>query len=1133
MATPRKTPPVVFLLSAVALLFALVTVTGAVSETATRLRNKGYAELENEKPAEAEATFKSLLEMTGEDPLAAANLAVAQLRQQKYDQAFASIDRALKLRPERADLLAIRAEILQWAGKPDEGLPLMRHAGVAAPDDVETQYSLLRLASTLASDDGLAARDEALERLARLRPDNLVVLLESGQRAIERGDRAAASSAFLRVRELLWQAPPVAEVAVEQVFKALESGETPTARVPAMRLTNVLKVSSMYQQGLRELSTGIQAVPIARFEDEPAPRAYGKALEVGFVATRLSSTAASGRALTVGDFDGDERPDIAWSFVGDDGPRVELRAANGGALAASAGKSLERLAAADLDNDGLLELLGAGAGGVDLWRPGVTELQRVTGELLPDVAGGAAFAAFDFDIEGDLDLAVGGGPLAGLELLRNNLAGPLEAVGANALPDTAIAGVRDLAVSDLDRDGDLDLVVAHANGLTWLDNLRQGELKDRTKAAGLPTGEAYEAIASADLDNDGWPDLIAAGKGLRLLHNRGGRFEEWELGSGLKTSATFTSIEALDIDNDGRLDLATAGPGGLTVVQQVDDRLRFVPIEDAPSGAAALASADLDGDGDLDLVTAGEGGLYRLINDGGNRNGWLTVRLRGLTKGNSKNNSLGLGSTVEIRNGNAYQFREVTSDVLHLGLGEQPTADVLRVVWTNGVPQNRLAVARRQAIVEEQLLKGSCPFLYVWNGEEIEFVTDLLWGAPIGMPVAPGVWAGADAAELVRVDGAAVRDGFYDLRVTEELWEAAFFDHVALWVVDHPAEVEVATNLKVIPGEVIEDRVLATRSLKPVAAAWDAAGREVTDLVARRDEVYADGWHRSPYQGVASELWTFTLDLGEAPAAPIRLVLEGWIFPADASLNLALAQRTDLSGMPPRLEVETADGWQTLIPMMGFPAGKTKPMVVDTPPLPEDARRLRIVSGQWLSWDRIAWSSEPDDDDARVVAVLAPRTAELAYRGFSAPVRQAPNAPHSFDYANSTTESPWLPFPGPYTRFGDVRELLDEPDDLSVILAAGDEMTLLFDAGDLPPVAEGWRRTVFLESHGWDKDADRNTYRAEGVEPLPFRAMSGYPFAEGETFPTSRRHRRYVRDWLTRVIEPEPVGPAANLSAGR
>ena len=477
-------------------------------------------------------------------------------------------------------------------------------------------------------------------------------------------------------------------------------------------------------------------------------------------------------------------------------------------------------------------------------------------------------------------------------------------------------------------------------------------------------------------------------------------------------------------------------------------------------------------------MAAGPDGLTSLINRGGDKNGWLAVRLRGLVQGNSKNNLRGVGSSVEVKVGTAYQFREHDGRASHFGLGRQAAADAVRVVWTNGVPQDRVDVSGNQAIVEEQVLKGSCPFLYTYTGTDggpgpdggIGFVTDLLWNAPAGLPVAPGVYLPADPDELVEVRGARSlpgRPGVYDLRITEELWEAAYFDHVRLWVVDHPADVEVASSLRIVPGPVAAaerpggDEVLAARAVRPVVAATDGRGRDVTDRVRARDDVYADGYSRGPYQGLAAAPWDFTVDLGPEAAArpgggPVRLLLDGWIFPADASLNLAIAQRDDLAPEAPRLEVETADGWRVLMPHMGHPAGKTKTMVVDTPPLPAGARRLRIVTNQWISWDRIAWSRSPADDAVRVAGRLLPasarRCATAASPRWCARRRTRPTA---FDYARTSTTSPWEPTAGPYTRYGDVRELLAASDDRPVVMGSGDEIDLLFDASGAAGAAGG------------------------------------------------------------------------------
>jgi tetratricopeptide (TPR) repeat protein len=1100
------------------------TAQATIGEDALRLRNLSLAELENEQPGKAEEILKRLVASTPDDPLPYANLAIATLRQQRFDEALDWIDQGLEVAPDQPELLAIKGEVLQWSGRPEEALPLFQQAASAAPDDVQIQYALLRQASTLNTPAAQAAESPALDRLRELRPENLVVLMQSGQQALAGGDRAAATGIFQRIEEVLWQAPAAATTLMEQILQALEANDLEAARVPALRLENVAKITPMFKEGLRELSPGVQGVPLTRFRTEPQSLAFGDALQVSFTAETLASTPTLANGLATGDFDGDQRPDWARLIAADGGAlEVWLASKADGPHTQVPAKGAVHLCAVDLDNDGNLDLIAYAEESLLVFRgAGDGTFDEATSEFGLADQGAAAATVLDFDIEGDLDLATAGGISGSAQLFRNALQGPLEAVGERSFPRLDLTGIRDLLASDLDRDGDVDLLIAHAAGLTWLDNLRQGQFADRTKAVGLDRIGDAQAVASTDLDNDGLPDLVIAGKGIGLLRNLGDRFEAWDLGNNLPRDRQYSTLIAFDSNNDGRMDLAFAGAGDMAVaIQQEEPAFRLVDLEDAPSQVVALQALDLDQDCDLDLLAGGAAGLFKLENQGGDQNHCLTVRLQGLVKGNSKNNFFGIGSTVELRSGEAYQFHEVQGDVSHLALGRLPEADLLRVVWTNGVPQNRLQPQAAQRIVEEQVLKGSCPFVYARRDGRIEFVTDLLWGAPIGLPVAPGAWASTDSQELVKLPGVVPVDGHYELRITEELWEAAFFDFVSLWVVDHPADVEVSSSLQIVPGESVPERVLATRAVRPVRA-WSDRQGEITEFLAARDEVYASPWRKSAYQGVATDPWSLTLDLGDRPGTGIRLLIDAWIFPTDASLNLALAQQEALAAQPPRLEVETAEGWQVLMPRMGFPAGKTKTMVIDTPALPQGSRRLRIVGTQWLSFDRIAWSTESVDETPRIQARLQPSRADLHFRGFSRMYRPAPNGPHYFDYAAVDTESPWLPLPGRYTRFGDVRELLARTDDRSVVMAAGDEIILEFDALSLPVAESGWKRTVFLESHGWDKDADRNTGEGQQVEPLPFRAMTTYPYGDEESFPDSALHRDYLENWLTREILPAP-----------
>ncbi|HEX2253018.1 MAG TPA: VCBS repeat-containing protein, partial [Thermoanaerobaculia bacterium] len=476
------------------LLLAAPACQAAVSEAAARLRNVGLAQLENEQPAEAEATFRRLAAAEPRDPLPWANLAVAHLRQQETAEALAAANRAARLAPRRGDVLAIQAEALAAAGRTADAVAVLRRAITAAPDDVEIVHQLYRTAAELPAEAAEAARGEALARLERLRPENAVVLLERARRALEAGERAAASAALLRLRELVWQAPqaePLLAAAVEQ----LAGGDARAALLATRRLENVLRVSPMVQAGLRELATGVVGVPVVRFAGEPPPSDFGPPVKVELAGSRLDGRPTVGAALAVADLDGDRRPDLARLVPGasaDAAPRLEVRLAardwrpepSRPAPGLGRGEGLPRLIAADLDNDGHRDLLAHGPAGVRVWLGsgdgGLTAAADGFG-----IAGGATAAAvLDHDLEGDLDVLLADSRR--LRLHRNALQGPLAAAPQAALPGLPGGGApAALIVSDLDRDGDPDLAVATPERLAWADNLRQGGFADASRPSGL------------------------------------------------------------------------------------------------------------------------------------------------------------------------------------------------------------------------------------------------------------------------------------------------------------------------------------------------------------------------------------------------------------------------------------------------------------------------------------------------------------------------------------------------------------------------------------------------------------------------------------------------------------------------
>jgi hypothetical protein len=135
-------------------------------------------------------------------------------------------------------------------------------------------------------------------------------------------------------------------------------------------------------------------------------------------------------------------------------------------------------------------------------------------------------------------------------------------------------------------------------------------------------------------------------------------------------------------------------------------------------------------------------------------------------------------------------------------------------------------------------------------------------------------------------------------------------------------------------------------------------------------------------------------------------------------------------------------------------------------------------------------------------------------------VKQAnPSSPELPDYNQiAASTQVWRDLEGYYTRYGDVRELLNGIDDRYVIMNAGDEIRLHF-AQQAPPPA-GWVRDYVIAGDGWIKDGDYNTAYSRTVQPLPYHAKREYNQAPGrlEDEWVYRQHPQDWQDYQTRYI---------------
>ena len=253
-----------------------------------------------------------------------------------------------------------------------------------------------------------------------------------------------------------------------------------------------------------------------------------------------------------------------------------------------------------------------------------------------------------------------------------------------------------------------------------------------------------------------------------------------------------------------------------------------------------------------------------------------------------------------------------------------------------------------------------------------------------------------------------------------------------------------------------------------------------------------------------------------AGAKQLRLVCTGWFYWTDASVNVAAGRTPGVEFVPPVIEVPVEGGWRPIGPPVGFPAGKTKTMVLDlSEVLDREDPRLRIGSTLRLYWDSIRLAVGGDQEQR--TTSIEPSSAHLWPRGFSKAIKSAePHLPERFDWEELAPRPRWNQHPGRYTSFGETLPLVTKVDDQMVVMGSGDALTVRFDGGQLPPLPEGWTRDYLVFLDGWAKDRDPNTVEALYVEPLPFHGMSGYPYGAEEAFPDTEEHRAWRSDWQTR-----------------
>lgn len=823
----------------------------------------------------------------------------------------------------------------------------------------------------------------------------------------------------------------------------------------------------------------------------------------------------------------------------------------------------------DVDNDGDLDLW-LGRDGEDLYleNDGKGGLSKGTS---PVPNGAEQFTAsarlFDVDSDGDLDfaafrLASGSLPATGEEspgassVFCNNRDGTFEDCTDKlglTLADTAAAAT---LYDDFDNDRDLDLLIfpasdaapiAWVNDRVWKHHLRHSD------STGLGVRKTIAAI-SGDPNKDGNRDvLIFAQEGVRLYVNRGDfRFEPHEAFEKAWGRLGGTGGQFADMDNDGDLDLVIAdaqrpaGKRGPVLLVNDWPENRFLNAAELDpgnllaavetKGPASCVLADFTGNGRCDVLLATAGERPRLIENVTSGGHWIALDLAGKREQDKKtrSNQSAIGARVEVKSGTVFQqfvvgvpSGPVASPPLriHAGLGDNPKVEWLRILWPDGVLQAELELAAGQVhtVTEVQRKASSCPHLFAWDGSRFEFVSDFGGMGGLGYSVAPGVYTTPDPTEYVPIPRLEAKDGQYVLQVLEPLEEVVYFDEARLMAIDHPIGTEIYPNEMMAVGAAPpEFEVFCFRQPIDPVRARDHRGAEVTEAICRVDRASAGATDLDRrFVGFAKDHHV-EINFGDrlsglAADARLILCLYGSVEYSYSSTNFAAAQ-AGLRLKAPSIHVLRGNQWVELFQEVGYPAGINHWMTLDVTGkiLPGD-RKIRISSNMEIYWDRIFLAQHRADSSLKFQEIVA-GSANLHFLGYPREYSPDGRVPNLLDYANVDRAAAWQLMPGEYTVFGDVAPLLRDADDCYAIMGRGEEITLRFPADAFGPVPEGYRRSFLLKTHSYTKDMDLYTAYPDTVEPLPFQAMSGYPYGPDERYPDNERTKEYRSRYNTRRV---------------
>ena len=726
----------------------------------------------------AASQLKKATQAEPREPALWANLAIAHMRLRDMRNAQSALQKAVDLAGDSRELALLRAEVLEQSGEIDKAIEQLRKVHQMWPENIAATFSLARLLGQVQSEKADAERLRLLSDILNHAPENLRVRAEQARLAatLKRGD------ALRKALDSLLKDDKWPEMARQQLTKADEAARAGDFRKAALSLTffeNLMKPTPAYQQSIAQLGIGAAGAigtPLRSFLrlELPAVQAAEADRKLMFELKETSEKAA--------------RPDLVLA-VEQSGKRSStllslsdnsLRTGVSAALSfpgSTTNAHSASIAVADLNYDFREDLILAGDKGVRIF------LGQKDGSFAPKPVESEEFDkpwravwAVDVEADGDLDLLLSDDKPP-LRWIRNN--GDLT---FTAMDDFIPAkNVRDLQAADLDGDGDLDLATLDAAGAISIWRNERGGQFTRNP---LPADDPRLAIAVGDVDRDGQFDLVSLAKSGELrcaTWKADGKWSEsrlttWKPKLLEQAKAGEVFLAVADLDNNGGVDLI-AGTDREAGIWLRGSDASWTRLANAPQ-IRVTSLGDVNGDGLLDLVGLSENAGMTALNQSQAGYGWQVIEPKANTgAGDKRINPFGIGGRIEVRAGTLVEMAAIQSPRVHFGLGRHKQADVARIVWPNGTVQAEFDLKAGQAMTATQRLKGSCPWVFAFDGQGFRFIKDFLWRSPLGLRINAQATAGVVQTEdwiKIAGDQLAAKDGRYPVRITAEALGNAF-----------------------------------------------------------------------------------------------------------------------------------------------------------------------------------------------------------------------------------------------------------------------------------------------------------------------------------------------------------------------